>query len=173
LRALLAAMQVGDHFRDAVYVSCWPSAGDGAGDEHLLGIVSLTDVDQRQRVRAQIARTLDAITAAVGAAYSLRYSFMNPPLVNDPHLVARITPIVEDLIGDRNVLHFRTPYPFSHEDLALYASRVPVVMAWLGTANAAKGIDSIHHTPDYDIDEDALDIGVGVMSAVLAHFLEG
>jgi amidohydrolase len=46
-------------------------------------------------------------------------------------------------------------------------------MYWLAVGNKDKGMSAALHTPEYDSDEDALVLGVKVMSAVLLDYLDG
>ena len=101
------------------------------------------------------------------ARYKLWYSFTNPPVINDTVLTGQIRPFIEEVIGPENVVRFNAPYPFAHEDFALYAQLVPAVFLWLGTANHEQGIYSLLHSADYDIDEAALVTGVTAMSYLL------
>jgi metal-dependent amidase/aminoacylase/carboxypeptidase family protein len=50
------------------------------------------------------------------------------------------------------------------EDFAYYSQVIPASFYRLGTRNEAKGITSYVHTPAFDIDEDALTIGPGLMA---------
>jgi amidohydrolase len=50
------------------------------------------------------------------------------------------------------------------EDFAYYSQIIPACFYRLGTRNEKKGIVSSVHTPTFDIDEDALSIGVGLMA---------
>jgi metal-dependent amidase/aminoacylase/carboxypeptidase family protein len=59
------------------------------------------------------------------------------------------------------------------EDFAYYSQLVPASFYRLGTSNAAKGINSYVHTPTFDIDEDALSIGPGLMAWMALQELSG
>ncbi|MFN0274375.1 MAG: M20/M25/M40 family metallo-hydrolase, partial [Chitinophagales bacterium] len=50
------------------------------------------------------------------------------------------------------------------EDFAYYAQKIPACFYRLGTGNAEKGITSNIHTPTFNIDEDALPVGMGMMA---------
>ena len=50
------------------------------------------------------------------------------------------------------------------EDFAYYSQLVPAAFYRLGTNNTEKGITSYVHTPTFDIDEEALSIGPGLMA---------
>ena len=45
------------------------------------------------------------------------------------------------------------------EDMAVYFERAPGCFVFVGSANAAQGLDHAHHSPRFDFDEDALAIG--------------
>jgi amidohydrolase len=93
-------------------------------------------------------------------------------MYNTPHLVERITPILASTIGMANLMRMQKPYPFAHEDFALYAELMPAALVWLGTANPERGIHSLLHTPDYDIDERALSLGLQAMAPVVWQLAE-
>jgi metal-dependent amidase/aminoacylase/carboxypeptidase family protein len=169
--ALFQRMLAGEDLARTVFLSCWPHSQGAVPPAHLLGLVSITDFALRPLIRQQIDATIAQVAADHGAAYDLAYTFSNPPLYNHAGLVAEILPIAEKVLGPANVLRFRAPYPFAHEDLARYAAHVPTALIWLGTANAEEGIPSILHTPEYDVDERALEIGAGVMEAMMERWL--
>ena len=155
-----------------IFVSSWPYVSGDTSHTHVLGLVSMADFSIRPETHVRIEQALDRCTASFGATYDVDYTFSNPPLRNDGALIDRIIPAVEQALGSSAVLRFRAPYPFAHEDFAHYAERVPAAFLWLGTQNLEKGIPSILHTPDYDVDEDALITGVIVMSAVVRRLME-
>jgi metal-dependent amidase/aminoacylase/carboxypeptidase family protein len=50
------------------------------------------------------------------------------------------------------------------EDFAYYSQVIPACFYRLGTRNEEKGIVSSVHTPTFDVDENALEIGSGLMA---------
>jgi amidohydrolase len=169
--AVVRKMLAPQNLRTTIFLSCWPHSAGHAPPYHLMGLVSITDFARREAVRARIRETLDRVAGSMGATYDLVTTFANPPLRNDPDLVQRISPVVEQVVGPAHALTFRSPYPFAHEDFALFAKRLPAALLWLGTANRERGIDSLLHTPDYDIDEDALVTGVSVAASTVRYLL--
>ena len=155
----------------ATFLKCWPATPGADPPYDLLGLVSIADFAIRPEVQQRIRETLDRVVANHGASYDLMVTFSNPPLQNHPGLVKAIMPMVEGMLGPENVLRFRTPYPFAHEDLALYAAEVPTALIWLGTANAEDNLSSILHTPDYDVDERALEIGARLVREIILRWL--
>lgn len=164
-------METDPTLRSTTFLSCWPEPAGALSRDHLMGLVSIADFDQRPAVRGRIAAALKRATAAYGAAYNLRTTFVNPPLSNDPALARAVRAALVETVGPGNVYDFQQPYPFAHEDFALFANRVPAVFFWLGAANPAMGIESVLHTPDFDVDEAAISIGAQAMTAALLLLL--
>lgn len=52
------------------------------------------------------------------------------------------------------------------EDFGFYCQQIPGCFFRLGTANAERGITSGVHTPTFDIDEKAIEIGMGIMATL-------
>jgi metal-dependent amidase/aminoacylase/carboxypeptidase family protein len=85
-----------------------------------------------------------------------------PFLQNAPELTARAKQAAVDYLGEENVLDL--DIWMAAEDFAFYSQVVDGCFYRLGTRNEAKGIVSGVHTPTFDIDEDALEIGAGLMA---------
>jgi metal-dependent amidase/aminoacylase/carboxypeptidase family protein len=169
--ALVRAMRAGEVSEREILVSCWPLTDfPGLGDS-LLVLASFASSLARDDVRTHIRAMLDAATTESGVTYDLTSTFGNPLLVNDDAIVREVQPLLEATVGPENVWLFRSLYPFAHEDFALYLEHVPGALLWLGIANPEKGIASLLHASDFDVDEDALVIGVQVVTRILLHFL--
>ncbi|MFZ4798370.1 MAG: M20 metallopeptidase family protein [Bacteroidia bacterium] len=65
-------------------------------------------------------------------------------------------------LGNENVVDLDTW--MAAEDFAYYSQVIPACFYRLGTRNEDKGIISSVHTPTFDIDENALEIGSGLMA---------
>jgi metal-dependent amidase/aminoacylase/carboxypeptidase family protein len=85
-----------------------------------------------------------------------------PFLVNDDAVTKKAKAAAEEFLGKENVEEL--PLRMTAEDFAFYSQQVPACFYRLGTANKAKGITSGVHTATFDIDEKALEIGVGLMA---------
>jgi amidohydrolase len=83
---------------------------------------------------------------------------------NDPHLAGLVATAGVAVLGDVGLI--KEPYPsLGAEDFFAFGSTgTPVCMFQLGVANPDKGIDAPHHSPWFDLDEDALPVGVAVMA---------
>ena len=77
-------------------------------------------------------------------------------------LTRRIRKAAEEYVGAENVVDI--DITLGAEDFAYYSQLVPAAFYRLGTSNPSKGITSYVHTPTFDIDEEALAIGPGLMA---------
>jgi amidohydrolase len=120
-------------------------------------------------VRERMDAILKGLTSSYGATYTLDYKEGAPVTYNDPDLTTASRPALEAVAGKANVM---TPPPqMGAEDFAYYQARVPGLFFFLGVGNAKKNITAMIHTEYFDLDEDALPIGVRAMSTVLLDAL--
>ncbi len=158
---------------ETVLLSCWSDIYSGAALPHqILGLMSFPSAALRARTRQAVRDVLDKFLASTEITYDINYTFSNPVTYNDPALTLQAQPVIEAVVGTENAIAFKTLFPFSHEDFALYLQEIPGSLFWLGAANPARDIDAIWHTPGFDIDNAALVIGTKVMAAMLVHFLD-
>jgi metal-dependent amidase/aminoacylase/carboxypeptidase family protein len=73
------------------------------------------------------------------------------------------------VIGADNILTgWRTRFA---DDFAILLEGVPGCLILLGTANPEKGITDIWHQRGFDVDEDALGLGIEIMSLAALDLL--
>ena len=141
-----------------------------ADEVKLEGTVRTLNEDVRKKAQAMMRETLDGITKAYGATYDMNYVEGAAVTYNEPSLVEETLPTIRHLIGEKNVI---SPKPqMGAEDFSYYQKVIPGFYYFLGVGNRAKGITAQVHTPDFDLDEDSLVIGVKVMSNVLLDYLD-
>lgn len=166
---VVQSMKESDFHKSTTFVSCGirPS---GPTHHHLLVLVSSSNPEQQAEMKEQIQSTLRTACDTFKANFTLYHSFTNPPVINDATLLKKIMPDLESAVGAKNIIHFHAPYPFAHEDFALFQQSIPGVFLFLGTANEESGLTSILHQPNFDIDEEALVIGARLAATVLAQY---
>lgn len=84
-----------------------------------------------------------------------------PVLMNDDALTRRMRKAAEEFLGAEQVVEM--PRRMGSEDFAFYTQVMPGSFHRLGTGNPKKGPAKGLHTPEFNIAEEALAIGVGVM----------
>ena len=85
-----------------------------------------------------------------------------PFLKNAEALTSRAEQAAIEYLGQENVLPL--DIWMAAEDFSYYTQEIDGCFYRLGTRNEAKGVTSGVHTPTFDIDEDALEIGAGLMA---------
>jgi amidohydrolase len=111
---------------------------------------------------AKIKKMAESIAEGMGGKCEVNISHGYPYLENNPEVTQRIRKAAESYVGKENVVELEVA--LGSEDFAYYSHVIPASFYRLGTGNVAKGITSYVHTPTFDIDEDALKIGPGLMA---------
>jgi amidohydrolase len=110
----------------------------------------------------KIKKMAESIAEGMGGKCEVTISHGYPYLENNPEVTRRIKKAAEEYVGKENVVDI--DITLGSEDFAFYSHVVPASFYRLGTRNEAKGITSYVHTPTFNIDEDALAIGPGLMA---------
>jgi metal-dependent amidase/aminoacylase/carboxypeptidase family protein len=84
-------------------------------------------------------------------------------------LTGRAQDAAVEYLGNENVLDL--DIWMAAEDFSYYTQEIDGCFYRLGTRNEAKGIISGVHTPTFDIDEDAMEIGAGLMAFIAVNEL--
>jgi amidohydrolase len=124
----------------------------------------------RADVKSRMARVVDSVAKAHGTTASLRFRLPgNDATINEGALARNSRPVVERIFGVDNVKTIR-PLMVA-EDFSVYGAKIPSLLLILGTRNTAKGIASVNHTEDFDIDEAALPLGVRTLAGLAWSYL--
>ena len=129
---------------------------------NIAGTFRALDEGWRSAGLASIQRMSEAIAQAMGGRCEVEISHGYPCLENNPEVTRRIRRAAEAYVGAENVVDL--DLAMGSEDFAYYSHVIPASFYRLGTRNEAKGITSYVHTPTFDIDEEALKIGPGLMA---------
>ncbi|MBN8652203.1 MAG: amidohydrolase [Cytophagales bacterium] len=116
----------------------------------------------RKEGLAKIEKMAKGIAESMGGMCEVNISHGYPYLENNPELTRRIRQAAEAYVGKENVVDI--DLTLGSEDFAYYSHVVPASFYRLGTRNEAKGLTSYVHSPTFDIDEDALRLGPGLMA---------
>lgn len=141
-----------------------------ADEVKMEGTMRTLSEDVRQRAQTLMKETLANVTAAYGASFELRFEENAAVTFNEPDLVKETLPTISRVVGEKNLLPIKPFMPA--EDFSYFQKVTPGFYYFLGVGNRARGITASWHTPDFDIDEESLVVGVKVMSNVLLDYLE-
>jgi amidohydrolase len=136
----------------------------------LEGTMRTLNEDVRKNAIEMMKQTLGGVTSAYGASYEIEFITTTPLTYNDPALVEATLPTLRRVLGEKNLI---SPRPqMGAEDFSEYQHVIPGFFYFLGVGNKAKGITAMIHTPEFDVDEESLVIGVKAMSNVLMDYLD-
>lgn len=136
----------------------------------LVGTARSVCGETRKKLKALLERIVSGICMAMGAEYELDYRYMFPPLINDEAMIKLVETVAQDLYGQDSVVHLRAPF-MGGDDFAYVAEKVPASYFHLGCGNKQKGITHPWHSSSFDIDEDCLPVGAGILAAAAAEYL--
>lgn len=138
---------------------------------NIAGTFRAMNEEWRESALVKIKKMAESLAEGMGGRCEVDISRGYPYLENNPELTRRLRRAAEAYVGKENVIDI--DITLGAEDFAYYSQIVPAAFYRLGTRNDARGISSYVHTPTFDIDEDALKIGPGLMAWMAIKELEG
>ncbi len=141
--------------------------GDGAtniipNEVKIAGTFRALNEQWREEGLKKIKKMAEGIAESMGGKCEVEISPGYPYLENNPALTQGLRQAAEEYLGKENVVDL--DLTMGSEDFAYYSHEIPASFYRLGTGNSAKGITSYVHTPTFDIDEEALNVGPGLMA---------
>lgn len=116
----------------------------------------------RKEAHIKMKKTAETIAHQLDGICDFTIENGYPYLVNDEIITGRAFESATEYLGKENVEEL--PLRMTAEDFAFYSQQLPACFYRLGTGNKKKGITSGVHTSTFDIDEQALEIGSGLMA---------
>lgn len=126
------------------------------------GTFRTLDEAWRAKAHGHMVKIATGIAEGMGGTVDFEVRKGYPFLKNSPELTGRAQKAAIDYLGEENVLDL--DIWMAAEDFSYYTQEIDGCFYRLGTRNEAKGIVSGVHTPTFDIDENALEIGAGLMA---------
>jgi hippurate hydrolase len=109
-------------------------------------------------IRKICTHTAEAGGAEIEVVIDTGYPFV----VNNNELTMMAKRKAAEYVGQENVQE--TEMRMGAEDFAFYSHKIPACFFRLGTGNRKKNIISAVHTPTFNIDEKAIETGMGIMA---------
>ena len=136
----------------------------------LHGTFRTVDEDWRTEAHERITKLAHGIAESMGASVEIEIRRGYPFLKNDESLSELCISAANEYLGSDHVQPLELW--MAAEDFAYYSQEVPSCFYRLGTRNMEKGTHySVHH-PAFDADEDAIEIGAGLMAQMALKALE-
>lgn len=91
-----------------------------------------------------------------------------PTVSNDAHLTRAAVDYLQSLNDTTELSTHYGTLPFMADDFAYFQQKVPGVYFFLGGSNFQQGVIAAPHTPNFQVDESAIEIGVRTFAALLS-----
>lgn len=130
----------------------------------LEGTFRTLNEEWRKEAHKLMKKMAEGIAESMGGSCDFNIMHGYPFLINEEELTANARAFAEDYLGKENVIDL--DIWMAAEDFAYYSQVTDACFYRLGTGNAAKGTTYSVHTPNFDIDEDALRTSTGLMAYI-------
>jgi amidohydrolase len=130
----------------------------------LEGTFRTLNEDWRKEALARMKKMAEGIAESMGGSCDFNIMHGYPFLINEEQLTANAKASAEDYLGKENVEDL--DIWMAAEDFAYYSQVTNACFYRLGTGNPAKNTTNSVHTPNFDVDEDALKTSTGLMAYI-------
>lgn len=130
----------------------------------LEGTFRTFDEAWREEAHNKMKKMAEGIAESMGGRCDFDIHKGYPYLVNEEKLTAEVRGYAEEFLGKENVEDL--DLWMAGEDFSYYSQAIDACFYRLGTRNVSKGITAAVHTPNFDIDEQALSISTGLMAYI-------
>ncbi len=127
----------------------------------LSGTVRTVTLEDRETAKQSINNILEGLKAAYNIEYEYVYEEGYPVMINDSFATSILREEAENLIGKEYVIE--VGQMLGGEDFGYYLQHRKGTFYRLGIMNKEKGITASNHSPEFNIDEDALELGVNLL----------
>ena len=134
------------------------------------GIIRTMTNEDREFAKVRLKEIVNGICTTFRGSAEIEIEESYPCLYNDDNMVKILEDSAKNIIGAENVKVQKNP-KLGVESFAYFANEVPSVFYFLGIRNEEKGIIHPAHNSLFDIDEDALPIGVAIQCEVAINYL--
>jgi amidohydrolase len=155
--------------REASVLSiCSIHAGNAANvipdEARLTGSLRALRSDSRDVLRDKLRNVVASAAATCGCSAEVGLTTSCPSVINAPACVDVIRRVAVVAVGSDSV--FDMSPLMATEDFAHFLERVPGALFFLGAGNPLMGITAPHHSPQFDLDEAALAVGIELMTRI-------
>ncbi|GAC1316579.1 MAG: amidohydrolase [Chloroflexota bacterium] len=137
----------------------------------LQGTLRVFDPAVRERLVERLMERVASLESTSGVGAEIKMTDTCPATINNGPMTELVRSVGARLLGRENVSQsVRTT---GSEDMSLFLNAVPGCFFFVGSGNPERDLTSPHHSPTFDFDEAALEVGVNVLAQTTLEFLEG
>ncbi len=135
----------------------------------MIGTVRTLDPDMRELIINRMTQMASDIAKAYGGSAEVEWQNNTVVTYNDPDLTAQMLPTLQKVAGEENVNLMKATT--GGEDFSYFQEVVPGFYFFLGGMTPGNSTPYPHHTPDFQIDDAGMLLGVKAMSQLALDFL--
>jgi amidohydrolase len=139
-----------------------------ADTAEMTGTIRTFDTATRDQIVGRMTEVVEQTARALGGSATIEIKAISPATVNDERVAQVVRETAIEVLGAEHVT--ADQLTMTAEDMSEFLSRVPGCFFFIGSANAAKGLNAPHHNPRFDIDEDVLPLGVAVLAEAAVRY---
>lgn len=138
----------------------------------LQGTMRAYSHEHREKLVRRIGEVASGIALAMGGTCAVEVFDGCPPCINNPAMTEVVRKAAIEAVGEKDVDESEDVMTTGSDDMAYFLNTVPGCYFIVGAHNEDKGAKYPHHHPRFNIDEDALAVGVEVLSRAAMEFLQ-
>lgn len=131
---------------------------------YLEGTFRTLNEEWRREAHDKMKTIAESIASGMGGSCEMKITRGYPFLINDEKVTADVKHYAEDYLGKENVL--RQDIWMAAEDFAYFSQKTESCFYLTGVRNEDLGCTSSLHTPTFNLDEKALETGMGLMAYI-------
>ncbi len=133
------------------------------------GILRTFNEDWRKEAHEKITHIAQTVAKAYGGECEVFVDHGYPFLVNDDKVTAMTRQLASEYLGSENVVELDER--MTAEDFAYFTQKVPACFYRLGVTDSEGRLKSNLHSSTFDVDEQSIEIGVGLMTWLAVNAL--
>ena len=137
----------------------------------LKGTVRSVNHDVRKKIPEMMRLSIEGICNSMHAKFEFNYTYGTPEVLNDDEMVNLLVGEAKELLGEENCIDLKDPV-MGGEDFGFYLEKVPGAFMRLGSCSEEKESCYSQHNSRFNVDDDALLVGMKVLSATALKALQ-
>lgn len=139
-------------------------------EAEISGIIRTVNENDRALMKKRFVELVDGVAKSHNCSAEITIEDGYPSLINSEEVVARVIESAKKVVGKENIVKQMEP-SMGVESFAYFANERPVAFYYLGTKNEVKKTDKPAHGSFFNIDEEALPIGVAIQCTAAYEYL--
>lgn len=128
----------------------------------LKGTVRTSNETIRKQIQESFQTLVRNLVHSLGGEVEIDYQLLLPPVINHSKVTSVVQEAAISTVGIENVVTAEST--MGGEDFSFYQQEVPGCYLWLGSRNIEKDITYGWHHPKFTVDEEAIKVGVKLMT---------